>query len=93
MNHFVGLPWRIASLAGLLVGGISLLYGASAWTCLLRVAAAFAVFAAVGFGLKLVLLADQPAAKEAARQGKHFDQTTPDESRDEPASSHSGETH
>ena len=87
MNHFGGLPWRIASLAGLLVGGISLLTGAGAWTCLLRVAVAFAVFGAAGFALKLVLQAEPPPA-----QGKHFDQTTPDESRDEPAS-HSGDTH
>ena len=49
MNHFVErLPWRIAALAGLLVGGISLLTGAGPWTCLLRVAAAFAVFGAAG---------------------------------------------
>ena len=82
MNQFVGLPWRIASLAGLLVGGISLLTGAGAWTCLVRVAIAFAVFGAAGFGLKLVLQAEPPPL-----QGKHFDQTTPDESLDEPASS------
>lgn len=74
MNHFVGLPWRIASLAGLLVGGISLLYGAGAWTCLLRVALAFAVFGAAGFGLKFALQADLPAA-----QRTHFDQVTPPE--------------
>ena len=69
MNHFVGLPWRIASLAGLLVGGISLLYGAGVWTCLLRVALAFAVFGAVGFGLKFALQADvspRPAPEETA---------------------------
>ena len=87
MNHFGGLPWRIASLAGLLVGGISLLTGAGAWTCLLRVAVAFVVFGVVGFGLKLVLQAEPPAA-----QGKHFDQSTPEESQDEPAS-HTGDTH
>ena len=78
MNHFVGLPWRIASLAGLLVGGISLLYGVGPWTCLLRVAVAFAVFTAAGFGLQFVLQAEPP--------GRHIDQTTPDESPDEPAS-------
>ena len=80
MNHFVGLPWRIASLAGLLVGGISLLSGADPWTCLLRVAVAFAVFAAAGFGLQFALQAEPPAS------GKHFDQTTPEESVEEPAS-------
>ena len=87
MNYFASLPWRIASLAGLLVGGISLLTGAGAWTCLLRLAAAFAVFGVAGFGLKFALQAE-PAAR-----GKHFDQTTPDEGRDEPASSHSSDVH
>ena len=86
MNHFVGLPWRIASLAGLLVGGISLLYGAGFWTCLLRVAAAFVVFGAAGFGLQFALQAEPPD------QGKHFDQTTPGESPDDPASP-TGGTH
>lgn len=80
MNHFVGLPWRIASLAGLLVGGISLLYGAGLWACLLRVAAAFVVFGAAGFGLQFALQAEPPAP------GRHFDQKTPEESTDEPAS-------
>jgi len=40
MNPFLErLPWRIAALAGLLVGGVSLLTGAQPWTCLLRVGA------------------------------------------------------
>ena len=82
MNHFVGLPWRIASLAGLLVGGISLLYGAGVWTCLLRVTLAFAVFGLAGFGLKIVLQADPPPV-----QSQHFDPKTPKEPAEEPASS------
>ncbi len=86
MNHLVGLPWRIASLAGLLVGGISLLTGAGLWTCLLRVAAAFAVFAVAGWGLQTVL--QQPVLPgEPPLRGTHFDQTTPEVSPDEPASS------
>ena len=79
MNHFAGLPWRIAALAGLLVGGISLLTGADFWTTLIRVSAAFAVFGAAGFGLSLLL---QHAEPPAAR-GQHFDQTTPDDSPDD----------
>ena len=79
MNHFVGLPWRIASLAGLLVGGLSLLSGASPWTCLLRVAVAFAVFAAAGFGLQFVLQ-NSDAPKPPS------DPATPEEHQDEPAS-------
>ncbi len=81
MNHFSGLPWRVASLAGLLVGGVSLLSGVGPWTCLLRVAVAFAVFAAAGFGLQFALHADAPPAS-----GRHSDHTTPEENRDEPAS-------
>lgn len=80
MNYFVGLPWRIASLAGLLVGGLSLLSGAGAWTCLLRVVVAFVVFAAAGFGLQIVLHADPPPKRPSGPK-------TPDESPDEPASS------
>lgn len=75
MNHFAGLPWRIAALAGLIVGAISLLTGADAWSSLLRVSAAFVVFGAAGFGLSLLLQAEPPAA-----QGRHFDQTTPEDS-------------
>ena len=75
MNHFAGLPWRIAALAGLIVGAISLLTGAGSWTSLLRVSAAFVVFGAAGFGLSLLLQAEPPAV-----QGRHFDQTTPEDS-------------
>lgn len=81
MNHFIGLPWRIASLAGLLVGGLSLLSGASSWTCLLRVAVAFAVFAAAGFGLQFVLQnGDAPPPEPPS------DPATPEDQRDKPAS-------
>lgn len=80
MNHFAGLPWRIAALAGLLVGALSLLTGASAWTSLLRVSVAFAVFGAAGFALSLLLQAEPPAA-----QGRHFDQTTPEDSPEDAA--------
>ena len=75
MNHFAGLPWRIAALAGLIVGAISLLTGADPWISMLRVSAAFVVFGAAGFGLSLLLHAEPPAS-----QGRHFDQTTPEES-------------
>ena len=74
MNHFAGLPWRIAALAGLVIGAISLLTGAGPWTCLLRVSAAFVVFGAAGFGLRFLLQADPPAA-----QGRRFDHTAGDQ--------------
>ena len=79
MNHFAGLPWRIAALAGLIVGAISLLTGADPWTSLLRVSAAFAVFGAAGFGLSFLLQADPPA------QGRHFDQSASDQQATEDA--------
>lgn len=57
MNHPYAehLPWRVAALAGLLVGGISLATGADVWDCLLRVGAAFLVFAVAGLGFRAVL--------------------------------------
>lgn len=76
------LPWRIAALAGLLVGGISLAFGADPWFCLLRVGVAFALFAALGLGLRAVLRSGPPPSKppppEADARGRHFDATTPD---------------
>ena len=84
MNHFAGLPWRIASLAGLIIGAISLLTGAGPWTTLIRVGVAFAVFGAAGFGLSLLLQhADPPAALGQRFEGQHFDQTLPDDSPDD----------
>ena len=79
MNHFAGLPWRIAALAGLIVGAISLLTGADPWTSLLRVSAAFAVFAAAGFALSFLLQAGTPPAQDHhSAQGRHFDQSASD---------------
>ncbi len=76
MNHFAGLPWRIAALAGLLVGAISLLTGADLWTSLLRVSAAFAVFAAAGFALSFLLQTGTPPGQDhSSAQGRHFDQS------------------
>ena len=77
------LPWRIAALAGLLVGGISLAWGADPWECLLRVGAAFALFGALGLGLRAVLRSGPPPSAsppppEADGRGRHFDATTPD---------------
>ncbi len=70
MNHFAGLPWRIAAFAGLLVGAISFSTGAGPWTCLLRVSIAFGVFGAAGLALNLLLQADPPPAS-----GRHSDRT------------------
>lgn len=83
MNLFAErLPWRIAALAGLLVGGISLASGADPWVCLMRVGAAFALFGALGLGLRAVLRSGPPppgpSPPERDGRGRHFDATTPD---------------
>lgn len=76
------LPWRIAALAGLLVGGISLASGADPWVCLVRVGVAFVLFGALGLGLRNVLSSGPPPPSppppEADGRGRHFDATTPD---------------
>lgn len=86
MNQFLEhLPWRVASLAGLMVGAISLATGADIWTCLLRVGAAFFLFGLVGLGLRAVLRQSAavtppppaPGPRAADHRGQRFDQTTP----------------
>ncbi len=85
MNQFLEhLPWRVASLAGLMVGAISLATGADVWACLLRVGAAFFLFGLFGLGLRAVLrqsaaLPPPPTVdpRAADHRGRRFDQTTP----------------
>ncbi len=84
MNPFLEhLPWRVASLAGLMVGAISLATGADVWACLLRVGAAFFLFGLFGLGLRAVLRQSAAAAppavdpRAADHRGQRFDQTTP----------------
>ena len=67
------LPWRIAAVAGLVVGAVSLWAGTGLWVTLLRVGAAFAAFALLGLGLRAVLR----QGADAPRPGTHMDQTTP----------------
>ena len=77
MNHFVErLPWRIAALAGLLVGAASWWGGVDPWVCLLRVGGAFAVFGLMGLGLRASLQQGQTPAMTG--KGKHLDETTPE---------------
>ncbi len=72
------LPWRIAAVAGLVVGAVSLWAGVDLWVVLLRVALAFAAFGLGGLGLRAVL---RPSAGHrppgVTRPGAHVDQTTP----------------
>jgi len=102
MNPFLEhLPWRVASLAGLMVGAISLATGADAWACLLRVGAAFFLFGLLGLGLRAVLrqsaaAAPPPPAADphaADHRGQRFDQTTPPDEvgRNAPASPNSND--
>lgn len=87
MNHFVErLPWRIAALAGLLVGGVSWAGGADLWICLIRAAAAFVVFAFLGVILRNIMT-QPPARKDHGERrehrGVHLDATTPEMSLDD----------
>jgi hypothetical protein len=80
MNPFVEhLPWRIAAVAGLVVGGVSLCAGTGLWVTLMRVGVAFVIFALIGFGLQAILQqgAREDRPKGDARTGAHIDQTTP----------------
>ena len=94
MNPFLEhLPWRVASLAGLMVGAISLATGADAWACLLRVGAAFFLFGALGVGLRTVLrqgvATPPPPPRTADHRGQRFDRTTPEDGADTNASASS----
>ncbi len=82
MNHPFAehLPWRVAAFAGLMVGAISLVYGADVWTSLLRVAGAFLLFALVGLGLRAALQSALPPAAP----GRRFE-SAPSEQPDEPS--------
>ena len=71
--HF--LPWRVASLAGLLVGGLSLYQRVDVWDCLLRVGAAFFLFALLGLGLRATL---QDKGPSDIVTGQNFDHTVAD---------------
>jgi hypothetical protein len=97
MNPFLEhLPWRVASLAGLMVGAISLATGADVWACLMRVGAAFFLFGALGVGLRAVLRQSSAAPPPAGvghptadHRGQRFDQTTPVDGTDTNASASS----
>jgi len=90
MNDFVRqVPWRLGALGGLLVGAISLAGEIDLWACLMRTGIAFAVFGALGLGLRALLEAGMGSAPSAqapkrnepevhhAETRTHIDQTTP----------------
>ena len=77
------LPWRVAALAGLIVGGISLVTGSDVWTCLFRVGAAFLVFALAGLVLRAIVWQGLVPPSSGPRSGRH-------PSEDDPAKSASG---
>ncbi len=85
MNQFLErLPWRVAALAGLMVGAISLVRGADAWTSLLRVGAAFLLFGLFGLILRAALQQGLPHPPASEGRGQLFDQKTPELPPDEP---------
>jgi hypothetical protein len=73
------LPWRVAALAGLIVGGISLVSGSDVWTCLLRVGAAFLVFALAGLLLRAVMRLGVTPSSSGRPVGQHMTETDPAE--------------
>lgn len=78
MNLFLErLPLRIAALAGLLVGAVSLARGIDLWMGLLRAGAAFLVFGLMGLALRSILLPGGPSISEDGPKGTLLDQTTP----------------
>jgi len=85
MNDFARrLPWRLAALAGLLIGGVSLAGGTDPWQCLLRAAAAFALFGLLGMGLRALLEIGVPRKEPGpappapkTNKGTRVDHTTP----------------
>ena len=81
MNNFdvEHLPWRVAALAGLIVGGISLAGGSEIWTCLLRVGAAFLVFALAGLLLRAVMRLGVDPPPSSRPSGRHMAETDPAE--------------
>ncbi len=78
MNLFLErLPLRIAALAGLLVGAVSLARGIDLWIGLLRAGVAFLVFGLLGLALRSILLPGGPPAGANGPKGTLLDQTTP----------------
>ena len=82
------LPWRLGALAGLLVGAVSLIAGADPWVSLLRVGAAFLIFAGLGLALRILMRgsppppphppASKPPDAGDNETGSHVDQKTPE---------------
>jgi hypothetical protein len=61
MNDFLSaLPWRLAALAALIVGGLSVVNGVDTWVGLERCGFAFLVFWALGSFAKGLLRAAEP---------------------------------
>ncbi len=63
------LPWRLAALGGLLVGGISASFGIELWTALARAGLSFAAFGALGL-LGRALLGPRPEPKPGQPKDK-----------------------
>lgn len=79
MDEFIDrLPVRIAALAGLLVGAVSLYRGASVFGALERVLAAMAVFGVLGAFMRLLIKQSTlEQTYQVEHRGRHLDAVTP----------------
>lgn len=86
MDNFIErMPLRIAALAGLIVGGISLYTDVSLTTCIERVAISLIVFGIAGAILRFAMrLNSQPVeAMHSRHVGTRFDSHMPDDMTDD----------
>lgn len=85
MDEFINrLPTRVAALAGLLVGGVSLYGGTSLIGVAERVVMAMVVFGLLGVVLRLLI--QQSALEQdypGEHRGRHLDASTPDMTADD----------
>ena len=77
------LPWRLASLAALVVGAARLSAGTESWVCLQWAGVAFLIFGGLGLALRALMRGpvsgtQPPAAPPAQGPGSHVDQSTPE---------------
>lgn len=69
MNDFLSaMPWRLASLAALVVAGLSIVNGADTWVVIERCGIAFGAFFCLASIAKALLEAADPRRAHASRR-------------------------